>query len=346
MNGTPNNYSEIDTTRPTALYTPTTPRAHTLTVALPASIIHNSKRKLELRTQLAGTIARALAVFCVDEIVIFDDGDSNPEDNGNTSSSQRQRHYPDPDSSKFTAFSHPAHFLAMVLSYLETPPFMRNRLFPMHENLAKAGLLASLDLPSHLRATEWCDYREGITVRTVREGTYVDCGLPQHQLVRNVEIPAETRVTLRLDAQDSKVAEAVGPTTPREEGGYYWGYTVREAPSLSAVFTECAWEGGYDLSIGTSERGEEVTKAVGKILDDEERREWKHLVVVFGGVKGLEEAAKNDDELVRMGIAKGNVKELFDYWVNLLPGQGSRTIRTEEALWMGLMATRKLVDDR
>lgn len=333
--------SDIDTTRPSAIYTPTQPRSHTLSVALPASIIHNSKRKLELRTQLASTIARALAVFSVDEIVIFDDGDCNSENN--TPSSQRQ---PGPNSTKLTAFSHPAHFLAMILSYMETPPFMRNRLFPMHENLAKAGILASLDLPSHMRATEWSEYREGIAIRTSREGTYVDCGLAQHRLVRDVEIPSMTRVTLWMGDQDGNEAEAVGPAVPREEGGYYWGYSVREAPSLSAVFTECVWEGGYDFSIGTSERGEEVGKAIDGILEDEERREWKHLVVVFGGVKGLEDAARNDEDLVRMGIGKGNVKELFDYWVNLLPGQGSRTIRTEEALWMGLMATRRLVDER
>ena len=339
MNERQNGTHDLDTSRPTAVYTSTTPRSYTLTVAIPASIIHNSKRKLELRTQLAGTIARALAVFCVDEIVIFDDGDGNPEND--TPSSQR---YSGPNQS--TAFTNPGHFLAMILSFLETPPFMRNRLFPMHEDLSRAGLLASLDLPSHLRATEWCDYREGITVRTAKEGTYVDCGLPQQRLVQGVDIPAQTRVTLRLDPEDSKVAKAVGPTIPREEGGYYWGYTVREAPSLSAVFTECAWEGGYDLSIGTSERGQEATKTVEEILGDEQKMEWQHLVIVFGGVKGLEEAAKNDDDLVRMGIAKGNVQDLFDNWVNLLPGQGSRTIRTEEALWMGLMATRRLMDER
>ncbi|KAK5938703.1 hypothetical protein PMZ80_008895 [Knufia obscura] len=337
-----NNYhNDPDTSRPSALYKPTKPRPHTLSVAIPISIIHNSKRKLELRTALASTIARALSVFSVDEIVLFDDGDCEPSNN--TPSSQR---YPGPESTKLTAFTHPGHFLAMILSYLETPPFMRGRLFPMHENLAKAGIMASLDLPSHLRATEWCEYREGISVRTAREGTYVDCGLVSQRLVRGVEIPTGTRVTLRLDDQNGGEAEAVGPMVPREEGGYYWGYTVREAASLSAVFTECVWEGGYDLSVGTSERGEEVGRVVEGILGDEERREWKHLVLVFGGVKGLEEAARNDEELVRMGIGKGNVRELFDYWVNLLPGQGSRTIRTEEALWMGLMATRRLVDER
>ena len=37
--------------------------------------------------------------------------------------------------------------------------------------------------------------------------------------------------------------------------GFYWGYAVRLADSLSAVFSKCPFEGGYDLTLGTSERG-------------------------------------------------------------------------------------------
>lgn len=330
---------DVDTTRPTATYTPTGPRLHTLSIALPSSLIHNSKKKLDLRTSLAGSIARALAVFSVDEIVIFDDGDATPTDDPTSSSP------PDSKSTKLTAFSHPGHFLAYILSYLETPPFMRKWLFPMHENLSKSGILPSLDIPSHLRGDEYCEYREGIAVSSAKEGTYVDCGLTEQVLARGVQLPENTRLTLRLN-DDQSEAEAVSPAAPREEAGYYWGYHIREASCLSAVFTECAYDGGYDLSIGTSERGQHVSKVSAEILNDEARQEWKHMIIVFGGVKGLEEAAKNDNDLVRMGIGKANVGELFDYWVNLLPAQGSRTIRTEEALWMGLMATRGLVDGR
>ena len=338
------NETEIDTSRPTALYTPTGPRTHTLSIALPASLIHNSKSKVLLRTQLAGSIARALAVFSVDEIVIFDDGDIDP-------SSGASSHPPNRNSTKCTAMTHPAHFLRHILTYLETPPFMRTRLFPMHENLERAGTLPSLDIPSHLRGDEWCEFREGVTVGVDGEGTWVDCGFGEgrERVVKGVEIPDGMRVTLGLGSEkedDGKSAVAVSPAAPREEMGCYWGYQVREAGSLSAVFTECGFDGGYDLSVGTSERGEEVTKTVNNILQDEARKEWQHLIIVFGGVKGLEDAAKNDQELVRTGIGKGNVKELFDYWVNLLPGQGSRTIRTEEALWMGLMGTRRLIDER
>lgn len=337
MNGS-TYHDEVDTTRPTAVYTPKGGRSHTLSVAIPASLIHNAKAKLELRTYLAGEVARALSVFSVDEVVIFNDGD--------TPDSDYSRRPPNPKSTKLTAMSHPGHFLNHILSYMEVPPFLRKRLFPFHENLEKAGVLQSLDIPSHLRANEWCDYREGITTRVVGEGTYVDCGLQNQQLVRGAEITPETRVTVKLTKENGNEAEVVGPSAPREEAGYYWGYVVREAESLSTVFTESNFEGGYDLSLGMSERGKPVEEVVDSILDSVTARSWQHMIVVLGGVKGLEDAAKHDEELVRMGIAKGNVQELFDHWVNLLPDQGSRTIRTEEALWMGLMATRKLVDSR
>ncbi len=48
--------------------------------------------------------------------------------------------------------------------------------------------------------------------------------------------------------------------------------------------------------------------------------------------------------LYEHGIGEKNVKELFDAWVNVLPGQGSRTIRTEEAIWLGLMGLRPFVE--
>lgn len=42
----------------------------------------------------------------------------------------------------------------------------------------------------------------------------------------------------------------VSPTTPRDEDGIYWGYTTRMASSISAIFDECPFDGGYDLKVG------------------------------------------------------------------------------------------------
>lgn len=312
------------------MFEPTGPRSTTLTVALPGSIIANAKSH-DQKTYLAGTLARAFSVFCVDEVVVFDDQPTSA-----TSRSRRGN-----DNEGYTALSDPSHFLIHLLSFLETPPHLRKTLFPMHDNLRTAGTLPSLDLPHHLRANEWCPYREGVTTTSSKTGTGVDVGLGDDYLIPNVQIPAKTRVTVRLPEGDGVEAEAVAPSTPREVDGYYWGFQTRRAESLSAVFTECPFDGGYDISFGTSERGTPMSK-----LPADEVPKYQHLLLLFGGVAGLEVAARNDPELQEKGINGANVGELFDFWVNLVPEQGSRTIRTEEAVWCGLMGLKGIVDDR
>ena len=49
-----------------------------------------------------------------------------------------------------------------------------------------------------------------------------------------------------------------------------------------------------------------------------------HALVLFGGVQGLEYSLECDENL-----KADNVADLCDLYVNLCPGQGSRTIRTE-----------------
>ena len=48
----------------------------------------------------------------------------------------------------------------------------------------------------------------------------------------------------------------VSPTAPRDKDGTFWGYATRLASSINAIFAECPYEGGYDLRVGTSERGD------------------------------------------------------------------------------------------
>lgn len=303
----------------------------------------------ELRNSLAGRIARALAVFCVDEVVVFSDRNTQPSKrhHNRAHSYAHQRDAPD---DQYTGTSDPDHFLVHLLSYLETPPHLRKLLFPLHENLKTAGTLPSLDLPHHLKPDEWCPYREGVTLPGADEhGTFVEAGLRIPVTVEE-QIPENTRVTLKFSpgaeaaSNDKGVegieAEAVAPDMPREESGYYWGFNVRRAGSLSDVFTECTYNGGYDVTIGTSERGVSVETLY---ADDEEQKlgKFKHLLVVFGGLAGLEVAVKNDEELQQLGVVEA--KDLFDRWIDVCPGQGSRTIRTEEAVWIGLMGLKRLV---
>ncbi|CZS97856.1 uncharacterized protein RCO7_00024 [Rhynchosporium graminicola] len=341
--------TELDTTKPTAIFQPTKGRDWTVSVAIPGSIVANAQSH-EARTSLAGHVARALSVFCVDEITIFSDGHTHNTNKRHHSRTHSFGHQQDPAQDEYTGTSDPDHFLTHLLSYLETPPHLRKHLFPLHANLRTAGTLPSLDLPHHLRSEEWCPYREGVTLPGADEhGTFVEAGLRIPVTIKE-QIPEKTRVTLKFkdgaekSHKDSTAAtieaEAVNPNDPREEAGYYWGFNVRKAGTLSEVFTECPYEGGYDVTIGTSERGIDVQDLYSG-TEDQQVGKFKHLLVVLGGVAGLEVAVKNDPELQKLEVVKA--EDVFDRWVNVCPNQGSRTIRTEEAVWIGLMGLRRLV---
>ena len=273
-------------------------------------------------------------MFCVDEIVIFDDG--------------RCHLYEGTD---HQSYSDPIQFLTWILTYLEIPPYLRTRLVPMHPSLESVGMLPSLDMPHHLKEDEWCQYREGITIESQLGNTTVDTGLRSTGVQIPTSIALHTRVTCRLPDAEHKFygpsatqkADVVDPATPREEAGYYWGYSVRAASTMSAVFTECPFNGGYDLTFGTSERGTPLSDLGKGKTKSQPVPEYDHMLVVFGGVGGLEAAVRADKELKMQDVKP---PDLFDFWVNILPGQGSRTIRTEEALWIGLTGLQGIVNSR
>ena len=193
-------------------------------------------------------------------------------------------------------------------------------------------------MPHHPNPKEWIQYREGVTIEgetSTGDGTLVEVGLGQPVEIES-DVPPGLKMTLKFPDDESQYPEVVEPDTPRTEGGFYWGYNVRTCASLSAVFTESTYPDGYDFSIATSERGEPVSKA----FPAGEKVPFKHMLVLFGGPRGLEYAAMNDGDLSSKGLTGPNTKQLFDSWVNVLPNQGSRTIRTEEAILIALTALR------
>ncbi|XP_022099118.1 putative methyltransferase C9orf114 isoform X2 [Acanthaster planci] len=271
-------------------------RTWTVSVALPGSILENAQSP-ELRTYLAGQIARAMVVFCIDEVIIFDESGMPSE-------------------------------------------YLRKNFFPMHKDLKYAGLLNPLDCPHHLRVDEACPYREGVVLDRAAgqgKGSFVNVGL-----LKEVRVDRQLQPGLRVTVQmadsdyinsDKKTLRGmvVSPAAPRAEAGLYWGYSVRLASSLGMVFTHSPYKGGYDVTLGTSERGTDV--------DHVELPKFRHLLIVFGGLKGLEYSLDADEHLK---IA--DPKLLFDHYVNTCPTQGSRTIRTEEAILISLSSLRSKVN--
>ncbi|EXB93439.1 hypothetical protein L484_000998 [Morus notabilis] len=283
----------------------------TVSLAVAGSIINNAQ-SLELATRLAGQIARAATIFRVDEVVVFDNKSSS--ENGSSITAQDNS---DEDESG-------AAFLIRILNYLETPQYLRKALFPRHNSLRFVGMLPPLDAPHHLRKHEWAPFREGVTLKEKSPnslGTLVDVGLNKNVTVDQVIDPG-TRVTVAMGTErnlgSDSLRQVVSSSKPREEAGTYWGYKVRYASNLSSVFRECSYKGGYDHLIGTSERGS-IVKSSDLVIPT-----FKHLLIAFGGLAGLEESIEEDTYL-----KVKDAQEVFDSYLNTCPHQGSRTIRTE-----------------
>ena len=83
----------------------------------------NSKASHD-KTLFTLQIARALAVFSIDEVVIFDEsGKTQSNSNGG-----------------LKRCSDPNVLLARILQYLECPQYLRKNFFPKHADLQYAGM--------------------------------------------------------------------------------------------------------------------------------------------------------------------------------------------------------------
>lgn len=253
----------------------------TLAIAIPDTVLeeHDSPRDKTLKL---GSIARTCSIFGVDLIEVF-------RDEGGRGESGR---------------------IKKVLEYLETPQYLRRRLFPLDSDLRFAGLLPPLRTPSHkpkvsMGELRVGDVREGVTNG---DGT-VDMGLEEAPLLSK-RIAQNRRVTVRITGKNPPRAEVIG----REETGQYWGYVV-EVESLEAVL-----RGGQPfLRVATSRLGDPLGSALPRL--GEALRSAAGVKFVFGSPsRGL------------FDIVGGSLRGRVDFVVNLFAEQHVETVRTEEAI--------------
>lgn len=172
------------------------PNPSTISIAVPGSILENAQ-SVELRTYVAGQIARAACIYRVNEVIVFDDI-------GLATARETKRNYDADDDDADDETSHTVRSsclqLARILQYLECPQYLRKFFFPLHKDLKYSGLLNPLDAPHHLRQQNVFRYREGIvTEKQAKPGhSYVNVGLLNDVLVSKA-LTAGLRVTVKLD---------------------------------------------------------------------------------------------------------------------------------------------------
>ena len=271
-----------------------------LAIAIPASVISDTPHLRE-KTSKIGLIGRAAAIFRVDEIIVYPD---NPR-KGN----QRSE----------------ADLIALLLAYLETPQYLRKRLFKLDPRLQYAGILPPLRTPHHPlnRKTENLkvgEYREGVTLSQTKEGVLVDIGVERPALMRETSWALGKRLTLQVvNAGERVEVQTVG----RDEVPGYWGYKVTVE---SRSFGKLVESGKFDLTLATSKIGAKFVDVAEKMAE-----KWKNAdcaLVAFGApARGLHEIVEDEG---------ADLNDVVDFVVNTILEQGTETVRTEEALLASL----------
>ena len=270
-----------------------------LAIAIPASVISDTPHLRE-KTSKIGLIGRAAAIFRVDEIIVYPD---NPKANQGRD----------------------LDFISLLLNYLETPQYLRKRLFKLEPSLQFAGILPPLRTPHHpvsgkTRDLKAGEYREGLVLSQAKEGLLVDIGVDQPALLREKQFADGDRLTLQV----VKVGERVEvQTVDRESVPFYWGFRVRVE---KRSFGQLAGDGRFDLVIATARIGDKFMDVAGQIGEKWSRSQ--HVLVAFGAPsRGLHEIAKEEG---------AKLEAMVDFVVNMIPEQGTATVRTEEALLASL----------
>jgi hypothetical protein len=214
-----------------------------------------------------------------------------------------------------------------ILRFIETPQYLRKRLFKMTPALQFAGILPPLQIPSHnvaksIRGCKPSEWREGVVISRKRNVLTMDAGLELPAVCKG-ELPVGTRATLQVTSieKESIQGQLIDPS--KISAPLYWGYRVRPEKNRLSEMLE---KENVDLKIGTSRYGQRLKDAWSKI--NELLNEGVSVMIAFGSPKlGLQEI------LQREGTTPS---DLFDFFVNFVPSQGTLTVRTEEAVGITL----------
>jgi hypothetical protein len=257
-------------------------------VLLPTSLTADAP-DLRSKTQKLGLVGRTLAIFRVTEVCVYND------DEPGVRGSERE-------------------LIADLLSYIETPQYLRKLLFGKKSHLRFAGTLPPLRTPHHPLASERAgagDVREGVVIEAKKGTAVLELGLKKKGLM-SFDAKVGDRLTVRL-LKWERGWVLVEPL-PRKQVGEYWGYEVLTARNL----VEGIKQVGADFVLATSRYGSSLHEVLGTL------KGVRRLAVVFGGpYAGLFEICK------RQGL---DPRKLFNAIVNTIPEQGTATVRTEEAL--------------
>ncbi|MFQ6125502.1 MAG: putative RNA uridine N3 methyltransferase [Candidatus Heimdallarchaeota archaeon] len=272
------------------------------TIAIPDSVLRDAA-DLRAKTVKVGELARAAAVHRVTELIIYQDPTEKV-----------------PSSEKT--------LLLTLLRYIETPQYLRKALFPLQKELRFAGLLPPLATPHHPITSQLAHFhdnevREGVIVKKLKHHIHVDVGA-------EVPIPLLDAQHLHLGERVTVIVDKATQTArlmSRADITEYWGFLIVSlSRSLGTYLKQLPPQSG-EIRIATSRTGTSFTDIQSTLVPRLNRA--TKILIAFGSPKQGISAM-----LTQEGI---KLFEVFDFCLNMLPwGQGTRTVRVEEAIHISL----------
>ena len=234
-----------------------------LSIAIPDSSLQDESTLL-YKTKKVSIIARACAIFKVNQIFIYNDKSGNKNE---------------------------STLLSTLLKYVETPQYFRRQLFQKSKLLNYSGVLQPLNIPNHLVSSNQKlikngDVRDGLVIN-YKGKKFVDIGI-------NKPIPyfgkmrPNTRIAVKvIDTKPKFIVKEIS----REDVKDYWGYKVKGRGNLFATLS--SWTGKIIL---TSKKGKIFTQSDARKITNP----TDPILLVFGTTnKGIHEILGADIKKVQ-----------------------------------------------
>ena len=267
-----------------------------LWVALPDSSLSDEQTKRDKSIKIA-QFARAFSIFRVSKVYIYHD--------------------------MLTQFeSEDPNLLKIILRFLDTPQYLRKILYPRMHQLEYAGILHPIKAPHHkppedIRKVRIGDVRTGVIAK-VKGQFFVEVGLGSLVPFAGQGFEGKkVNVKFTSSYPNLRAVEAAP-----EDINEYWGYEVKEVPSISKLVA------GLENTeiVVTSRKGAFFKNSEAKLMEC--IKNAQNLLVIFGAPRyGVHELVAKE----------GSNLKSFEFVLNMFPNQATETVRLEEAV-LGTLA--------
>jgi methyltransferase len=269
-----------------------------LDLAIPDSFLYGVVSEID-RTFKVFQLARALSIFRIDNVFIYHDKIINPKKNE-------------------------IDFLITLLEYLDTPQYLRKKIYPKLDSLRYAGKLHPIRSPHHkdriaIKNIKSGEVRVGILEKKDNQ-LFVDVGLDSLIKYQGKDKQTGKKINVKLLKKNNYLSAFDIDRENIDE--IYWGYKVSYFDSMSEVLKRY--------------------KKTDVILTSRYAEYFKTDASFLSKLKNNITYAGNTSALIVFGSPKHGLKELFyqekinitNYLsFNFFPLQGTQTIRLEESIF-------------